>query len=170
MKCKDSKQNEGGHFTLSFKFATGLIGKRETDRQTDIFFFIQYFSLMYKVGLTGSSTRQTTVSISFLTMPWCLQSVVEQGLDLAPQLTILVVDGGHIDEQLVLEQHVDVSSLQAIPAALRAAGRLVELRRQVIQHGALVPPPWLQLNGEADKIAGETCNLHLVGEDSRWRD
>lgn len=103
-------------------------------------------------------------------MPRCLQSVVEQGLDLASQLTVLVVGGGHIDEQLILEQHVDVTSLQAAPAALRPACGRVELRRQVVQHGALVPPPWLQLNGEADKIAGETCNLHLVGEVSRGGD
>lgn len=96
-------------------------------------------------------------------MPRRLQSVVEQGLDLASQLPVLVVDGGHIDKQLVLEQHVDVTSLQAAPAALRPACGLVELRRQVIQHGALVPPPWLQLDGEADKITGEARDLHLVG-------
>lgn len=99
-----------------------------------------------------------------------LQSVVEQGLDLAPQLAVLVVHGGHVDEQLVLQQHVDVTSLQAAPAALCPARRLVELRRQVVQHGALVPPPWLQLDSEAHKVAGEACDLHLVGEESEGGD
>lgn len=60
-------------------------------------------------------------------MPRRLQSVVEQPLDLASQLTILVVDGGHIDEQLILEQHVDVTSLQAVPAALSLTCGPVEL-------------------------------------------
>lgn len=103
-------------------------------------------------------------------MPWCLQSIVEQGLDLASKFTFLVVDGGHIDKQLVLEQHVNVTSLQATPAALCPACSPIELRRQVIQYRALVSSPGLQLNGEADKVAGETCNLHLVGEDRRGRD
>lgn len=103
-------------------------------------------------------------------MPGRLQSVVEQGLDLAPQLAALVVHGGHVDEQLVLQQHVDVTSLQAAPSALRPARHLVELRRQVVQHGALVPPPRLQLDGEAHKVAGETCDLHLVEEESEGGD
>lgn len=68
---------------------------------------------------------------------------------------------GHVDEELVLQQHVDVSSLQTAPAALGLARGLVVLRRQVVQHRALVAPPRLQLDGEADKVAGQTGDLDL---------
>lgn len=95
------------------------------------------------------------------TISGCLQAAVEQGLNLPPQLPLLVVCRGHIDEQLVLQQHVDVSSLQTTPAALRPACGLVVLRRQVIQHRALVSPPRLQLNSEAEEVTGETCDLNL---------
>lgn len=94
-------------------------------------------------------------------MSGCLQAIVEQGPDLPPQLPLLVVCRGHVDEQLVLQQHVDVPGLQAAPAALRLACTLVVLWRQVIQHRALVPPPWLQLDSEANKVTGETCDLNL---------
>lgn len=96
-------------------------------------------------------------------MSGCLQAVVEQGLNLPPQLPLLAVCRGHVDEQLILQQHVDVSSLQTAPAALRLARGLVVLRRQVIQHGALVSPPRLQLNSEANEVTGETCDLNLEG-------
>lgn len=98
---------------------------------------------------------------SIRTMSGCLQAIVEQGPNLPPQLPLLVVCRGHVDEQLVLQQHVDVSGLQATPAALRLARDLVVLRRQVIQHRALVSPPWLQLDREANKVTGETCDLNL---------
>lgn len=96
-----------------------------------------------------------------------LQAVVEQGLNLPPQLPVLVVHGGNVDEELVLQQHVDVASLQTAPAALRLACGLVELWRQVVQHGALVSSPWLHLDGEADEITGETCDLNLGEEEER---
>lgn len=98
-------------------------------------------------------------------MSGCLQAIVEQGPNLPPQLPLLVVCRGHVDEQLVLQQHVDVSGLQATPAALRLACDLVVLRRQVIQHRALVSPPWLQLDREANKVTGETCDLNLEAGD-----
>lgn len=104
---------------------------------------------------------------SVLTMSGRLQAVVEQGLNLPPQLTVLVVHGGHVDEELALQQHVDVASLQTAPAALRLACGLVKLWRQVIQHGALVSPPRLHLDGEADEVTGETCDLNLGEEKER---
>lgn len=90
-----------------------------------------------------------------------LQAVVEQGLDLPPKLPVLVVRRGHVDEELVLQQHVDVPRLQAAPAALRPPRGLAELCRQVVEHGALVSPLRLHLDGEAGEVAGETCHLHL---------
>ena len=87
-------------------------------------------------------------------MSGCFQAVVEQGLNLPPQLPVLTVRRGHVDEELVLQQHVDVSRLQAAPAALRPPRGLAELWRQVVEHGALVSPPRLHLDGEADKVAG----------------
>lgn len=90
-----------------------------------------------------------------------LQAVVEQRLNLPPQLPVLVVHRGHVDEELVLQQHVDVPRLQAAPAALRLPRGLVVLWRQVVQHGALVSPPRLQLDGEADEVTGETCHPDL---------
>ena len=79
-------------------------------------------------------------------MSGCLQAAVEQGPNLPPELPLLAVCRGHIDEQFVLQQHVDVSGLQTSPAALRLACGLVVLWRQVIQHSSLVSPPWLQLD------------------------
>lgn len=95
------------------------------------------------------------------TLPGRLQAAVEQRPDLPPQLALLGVRRGHVDEQLVLQQHVDVSRLQAAPAALRAPRGRVVLRRQVVQHRALVPPPRLQLDGDADALAGEAGDLNL---------
>lgn len=99
------------------------------------------------------------------TISGCLQAIVKQGLNLPPQLPLLVVCRRHIDEQLILQQHVDMSSLQATPAALRLARGLVVLRRQVIQDGALVAPSRLQLNSEAKEVTGETCDLNLKERD-----
>lgn len=98
-------------------------------------------------------------------MSGCLQAVVKERPNLPPQLPLLVVCGGHIDEQLVLQQHVDVSSLQTTPAALRLARDRVVPRRQVIQHGPLVSPPRLQLNSEANEVTGEARHLNLQGGD-----
>lgn len=56
-----------------------------------------------------------------------LQAGVEQGLYLSPQLPILVVRCGHVDEELVLQQHVDMPGLQATPAAHGPTCGLVEL-------------------------------------------
>lgn len=89
------------------------------------------------------------------------QAVVEQGLNLPPQLPVLVVRCGHVDEELVLQQHVDVPRLQAVPAAVRPPCGLVVLRRQVVEHGALVSAARLQLDGEAEEVAGEACHLDL---------
>lgn len=98
-------------------------------------------------------------------MSGCLQAAVRQGLDLPPQLPLLVVSRGHIDEEFVLQQHVDVSGLQTTPAARGPARGLAVLWRQVVQHRALVTPPRLQLDREADRITGETCNLNLEEEE-----
>lgn len=95
------------------------------------------------------------------TVSGCLQSVVVPGFNLPPQLPFLAVCCGHIDEQLVLQQHVDVSSLQATPASLSLACSLDILGCQVIKHRALVSPPRLQLDGEAEEVTGETCDLDL---------
>lgn len=103
---------------------------------------------------------------SIHTMSGCLQAVVKERPDLPPQLPLLVVCCGHIDEQLVLQQHVDVSSLQTTPTALRLARDLVVPRRQVIQHRPLVSPPRLQLNSEANKVTGEARHLNLQEGDS----
>lgn len=97
-------------------------------------------------------------------MSGCLQAAVGQCLDLPPQLPLLIVSSRHVDEELVLQQHVDVSGLQTTPAARCPARGLVVFRCQVIQHRALVTPPRLQLDGEANDIAGETCHLDLEGE------
>lgn len=97
-------------------------------------------------------------------MSGCFQAVVEQRLNLPPQLPVLVVRRGHVDEELVLQQHVDVSRLQPAPAALGPPRGFAELWRQVIEHRALVSPPRLHLDGEADKVTGETCHLDLTGE------
>lgn len=94
-------------------------------------------------------------------MSGCLQAAVGQGLDLPPQLPLLAVSCGHIDEEFILQQHVDVSGLQTTPAARRLAYTLVVLRRKVVQHRALVTPPRLQLNCEANHITSETCDLNL---------
>lgn len=96
-----------------------------------------------------------------------LQAVVEQGPDLSPQLPVLVVGRGHVEEELVLQQHVDVSRLQAAPAAPRPARGPAELRRQVVQHRALVAPPRLHLDGETQEVAGETGDLDLDTERER---
>lgn len=103
---------------------------------------------------------------SIRTMSGCLQAVVEERPNLPPQLPLLVVCRGHVDEQLVLQQHVDVPSLQTAPAALRLARGLVVARRQVIQHRALVSPPRLQLDCEANKVTGEARHLDLQEGDS----
>lgn len=97
-------------------------------------------------------------------MSGCFQAVVEQGLNLPPQLPVLVVRRGHVDEELVLQQHVDVPRFQAAPAALRPPRGLAELWRQVVEHRALVPPPRLHLDGEAHEVTGETCHLDLKSE------
>lgn len=120
------------------------------------------YSAFYELPpITVSPAFLPPLHSSIHTMSGCLQAVVEQGPNLPPQFPLLVVCRGHVDEQLALQQHVDVSSLQTTPAALRLACDLVVLRRQVIQHRALVSPPRLQLNSEANKVTGETCDLNL---------
>lgn len=95
-----------------------------------------------------------------------LQAAVGQSPELPPQLPLLAVRRGHIDEEFILQQHVNVSGFQTTPAAHRPACGLVVLGRQVVQHRALGTPPWFQLDGEADHIAGETRNLNLsTGEE-----
>lgn len=102
----------------------------------------------------------------YLTVSRRLQSAVQQGSDLTPDLPLLAVLGGHVDEQLVLQQHVDVPGLQAAPAALRPARRQVVFWSQVVQNRAFVPPSGLQLDGETQELRGEACDLHLEGERS----
>lgn len=67
-------------------------------------------------------------------MSGSLQAAVEHGFNLPPQLSVLAVRRCHIDEQLVLQQHVDVSGFQTVPAALSATCGLVVLWSQVVKH------------------------------------
>lgn len=44
-------------------------------------------------------------------MPVGFQAVVQEGPDLPPQLPFGVLHGGDVDEEFILEKHVDVPSL-----------------------------------------------------------
>lgn len=90
-----------------------------------------------------------------------VKATVQQGADLPPKLPLLVVCGSDIDEQLILQQHMDMPRLHATPAAVGAPPRIVGA--QVIQHTALVPPSWFHLDGHTHHLAGHAHHLHLEG-------
>lgn len=48
----------------------------------------------------------------------CQEPTVGQGDDLAPQLSLCPVLGGHVEEELILQQHVHIAGAGAVPHSL----------------------------------------------------